>query len=153
MQDQPSTPFPLPGAARLDEGERRWIARWQQAIDSWIAEQGDYPATAAVKQVPALLSLVIALIKAPEVPFALKGRLGAALGYIFNAQDDLPEHELGPQGLLDDALVAVSVLHNLMQEHPMHFPLALVQHYWAGEGEIQVVISQVSALRARLVGR
>jgi len=113
---------------RIDEFTRCLrikLAGWKES------EQGrDCPYSHHVAAVPDLFSLALTLVLEADLPARERALLLAAVVYVVNPGDLLPEAVVGPSGYVDDATVLALVLDSVSRT----VPETLVKRYWCGEG-------------------
>jgi len=93
-----------------------------------------------VESLPALLKLALALQEHAETPPATQSALAEAIAYTFDAQDKLPEEELGVVGFVDDAARLALALRQA--------PSAQAESLWTGGGllnDLLTLIEQTTA--------
>jgi uncharacterized membrane protein YkvA (DUF1232 family) len=98
---------------------------------------------------PDLFMLLARLMTDSRVPLKCKGYLSAAIAYFISPLDLMPEIILGPIGFLDDIVVAVLVLHKVINESSEE---AVVEN-WSGELNILTLIQNVLNMANTLVGK
>ncbi|NJL93469.1 MAG: hypothetical protein HC915_06925 [Anaerolineae bacterium] len=148
-EPHPGTPEP-PGSARLNQIIEEWQAHWQASISAWIAHQGYSDVADAVQQVPALLGLLMDLIRDSALPLPLREELARLAQYVFEAEDDLPEAEYGAAGLVDDAVAVADGLVALLDAENDLNP-ALLREHWTGPDDPVMTIRLIHANRDSLL--
>ena len=98
---------------------------------------------------PDLLHLSIKLVLDDDVPVRHKIKLSAAIAYFISPFDLLPEVILGPFGYLDDIAITAYVLNSLLNDVPQ----AVLDRYWAGDGDVLMVIRAVALTADRMFGK
>jgi len=94
--------------------------------------------------VPKFLKLLYGLLKDPRVPFKDKTILAAAVAYLLNPVDFIPDM-IPFFGMVDDLyLVALALLRLLY-----HTDEQVLRDHWEGEGDIVAIIKKVVELGAK----
>lgn len=88
---------------------------------------------------PDFFALLLRLLRDKRVPMTHKGYLGAAIAYFITPFDLIPEGLLGPFGYLDDIVVAVLVLHKIVND----IDEEVVVENWSGQGNILALIQNI----------
>jgi hypothetical protein len=129
---------------QLTEELRQWQQHWRPLIERWVAINDDvHPEFARViHYVPDLLVLVVNLIKDPRIDDPTRQSLYATSQYVMEAQDDLPEAELGAPGLVDDALQMVDQLMAMVGRYAPY-----IQNNWSASGDVLEIIEFVDGQR------
>lgn len=121
----------------------------RKRLRAWLQTKGKAFAYADMLLVaPDLLHLVCRLSLDPRVTGDEKAKLVGAAAYFMSVIDLVPEGILGPLGYLDDVALAAFVLHKVIGAG--HGELA--QQYWAGDGDVLVVVQKILDLANKAIG-
>lgn len=129
---------------RVSERLIAWRAEWLEQIQRWanINREEDPSFTAAIESVPDLLSLCVNLIKDPHLDAASRQALIKVVDYVFDPNDALPQSELGPPGLIDDALHMVDWLDSQLAYYGPQ-----IHNNWTGKGEVLSIIEFILSFK------
>lgn len=134
---------------KLTNDIRAWIKIWRPRIDQWAAlhqsEQSD--TVRMVNYVPDLLVLTANLAKDPRLENDLRLTLLAAARYVLDGDDSLPESELGPAGLVDDALKMAEHLTAMIGHYTPH-----LRNNWSASGDVLDILEFVAAQKPQRSG-
>lgn len=97
---------------------------------------------------PDIFHLLCKLSADPDIPFAQKKKLLAAIGYFISPIDIIPELVLGPVGLIDDIVIAVYILNEAMNKTSPE----IIKRHWAGEDDILVVLQRIIKVGETFLG-
>jgi uncharacterized membrane protein YkvA (DUF1232 family) len=122
---------------RIDEFTRCLrikLAGWSQS------EQGRaYPYARHIAVVPDLFSLLLGLALEAELRPSQRGLLLAAIVYVVNPGDFLPEGIVGPEGYADDAAVVALALDEVLDT----VSAPEVAEHWHGPAAPQTVVREI----------
>ena len=125
---------------QLTESLHRWESIWESRLQRWVSvnrdEQPDF--TRIVEHTTDLLRLVVNLIKDQHVAEPDRKKLYAVAGYVMDADDRIPESELGVAGLVDDAIMMALTLNEMVG---LYAPQIRVN--WIGNGDILDIIEYI----------
>ena len=125
---------------QLTEDLHRWEAAWDSRLVRWVSvnrdEQPDF--TRMIEHTTSLLRLVVNLIKDPHLVETDRQKLFEVALYVLNADDRIPESQLGVVGLVDDAIFMAGTLNDMVG---LYSPQIRIN--WIGEGEILDIIEHI----------
>lgn len=121
----------------LDQKYRAWRHTWAAPLERWLAiNRADKPDfSKMIGSVLELTQLAMNLLKDPSIRGDDQQTLMKALDYVLNEHDALPEAELGPPGLVDDAIQLAVALDKLSRLYGRQF-----ETNWSGKGELAPIL-------------
>lgn len=144
LVDEYLAPERLKKAGDFYEKIRDWITRW---VEEKGGEKGRRLAEILLLA-PDLFMLLVRLVQDPRTPAQLKMSLGLGVAYFFIPLDFIPEALFGPVGFVDDAVLAVHIIHQVLNTDR-----ALVLENWSGRGDLLSALQHIAAQAEDLVGR
>jgi len=122
---------------------RKKLRNWAKTEEGETNKWAEYLMVA-----PDLFHLMWKLSVDSRVPMGQKAKLVVAIAYFVSPVDLLPEGVLGPVGYLDDIAVAALALNSVVNETDR----AIVDEYWAGDGDALETISEILRLADEMIG-
>ena len=125
---------------KLTTDLHRWEATWASRLERWVSVNRDEHADFAhmIEHTTDLLRLVVNLIKDQHLAEAARENLYDVVQYVLDADDAIPESELGVVGLVDDAILMARTLNEMVG---LYSPQIRVN--WSGDGEILDIIEYI----------
>lgn len=112
------------------------------------SEGARYPHAERLEHLPDLFGLALRLAVEERVGGGLRRALVAAVVYVMNPGDVLPEGVVGPLGLADDLVVLALVVQAALGE----LGADVVAASWRGEGAVAEVVREILAAAPAMVG-
>lgn len=137
MSDDPD----YPSGDELPEHED-YYRKLRSTVEGWVEDGVSEPYIEYVLAAPDLLYTLIKLEFDPDVPKALKLKIGGAVAYFVSPVDLVPDWLFGPVGIVDDVLLAAKTLDHVMNEVGEE----IVRRHWPGDEDVLSVIQTLTQL-------
>lgn len=123
---------------------KRFYDKLRKKVSGYCGKHSDI-----VLLAPDIFMLLLRLLKDDRVPMKYKGIVTAAVAYFISPIDIIPEALVGPFGYTDDIIIAVMVLHKIINETSEE---AVVEN-WSGKGNILALIQNILTISNNIFGK
>lgn len=100
-------------------------------------------------QAPALYKLMTRLLDDPDLPRHLSALVIAAIAYFILPEDVIPEHNLGPQGYIDDIFLCAFVAEKVQLEAGSE---EILMRNWESNIPIAPLVREILSREEELIG-